>query len=119
MAGPAIPIIMILSTILKLGVKEATKKYGIKEVNQVKKLYNKYEKTLDTDESSSDYSTPQAKSKATRAANSLSKSIKESLGPDAGVNDNISIRTLLQNLKKDSFNKGGLIDYRKTGMFKK
>ena len=119
MGGPAIPIIMILSTIVKFGVKEATKKYGIKEINKAKKLYNKYEKTLDADDQAADYNYRANKARATRAANSLSKSIKESLGPDAGVSDKINIRTLLQNLKKDTFNKGGLIDYRKTGMFKK
>jgi len=118
MAGPAIPIIAILSAIVKVGAKEAAKKYGKTAVNQAKKLQTKYKKTLNADSEDADYSTPQTKGKVTRAANSLSKSIKESLGPDADSRDSIKLRTLLQDLDKGSFNKGGLVDYRKSGLFK-
>ena len=118
MAGPAIPIIAILSAIVKVGAKEATKKYGKTAVNQAKKLHSKYKKTLDADSEDANYSTPQTKGKRTRTANSLSKSIKEFLGPDADSRDNIKLRTLLQDLNKGGFNKGGLVDYRKSGLFK-
>ena len=118
MAGPAIPIIAILSAIVKVGAKEAAKKYGKTAVNQAKKLQTKYKKTLDADSEDANYSTPQTKSKVTRSYNSLSKSIKESLGPDADSRDSIKLRTLLQDLDKGGFNKGGLVDYRKSGLFK-
>ena len=70
------------------------------------------------DAEDANYSTPQTKGKRTRSANSLSKSIKESLGPNADSRDNIKLRTLLQDLDKGGFNKGGLVDYRKSGLFK-
>jgi len=118
MPGPALPIIAILSAIAKFGFKEATKKYGKSAVNQAKKLHAKHKKTLDADHEDADYSTPQTKGKRTRTANSLSKSIQESLGSNADFRDNIKLRTLLQDLDKGGFNKGGIIDYRKSGLFK-
>jgi len=118
MAGPALPIIAILSVIAKFGIKEATKKYGKSAVNQAKKLHAKHKKTLDADSEDANYSTPQTRGKRTRTANSLSKSIQESLGPKADFRDNIKLRTLLQDLDRGGFNKGGIIDYRKSGLFK-
>tara|TARA_R110000782_G_scaffold214647_1_gene302421 strand:+ start:72 stop:428 length:357 start_codon:yes stop_codon:yes gene_type:complete len=118
MAGPAIPIIVILSAIAKIGFKQATKKYGKSAVDQAKKLHKKNQKTLDADHEDANYSTSQSRGKVTRTANSLSKSIRESLGPNADVRDNIKLRTLLQDLDKGGFAKGGLIDYRKSGLFK-
>ena len=38
MAGPLIPILAVMATIAKVGLKEATKKYGKTAVNQAKKL---------------------------------------------------------------------------------
>ncbi len=99
-------------------LKKQLKKYGKTAVNQAKKLQTKHKKTLDADSEDANYSTPQTKGKRTRTANSLSKSIKESLGPDADSRDNIKLRTLLQDLNKGSFNKGGLVDYRKSGLFR-
>jgi hypothetical protein len=115
MAGPATPILLVLAAIAKIGIKEATKKYGKTAVNQAKKLNTKYKKTLDADSEDANYSTPQTKGKRTRTANSLSRSIKESLGPNADVKDNIKLRTLLQEATT-KFYKGGIIDYRKGGL---
>ena len=115
MAGPATPILLVIAAIAKIGIKEATKKYGKTAVNQAKKLNTKYKKTLDAESEDASYSTPQTKSKKTRTANSLSKSIKESLGPDADVKDKIKLRTLLQETTT-KFSKGGMVDYRKGGL---
>ena len=119
MAGPLIPILAVMATIAKVGLKEATKKYGKTAVNQAKKLNKKYERTLDAESKADDYSSAGNRAAATRTNNTLSKEIKKSLGPDATVQDNIKLRTLLQETNKPTkFNKGGLIDYRKTGLFK-
>ena len=117
MAGPLIPIIAVMTAIAKVGLKEATKKYGKTAVNQAKKLNDKYKKTLDAESKAADYSSSGNRAAVTRTQNTLSKEIKKSLGPDATVQDNIKLRTKLQD-SVGKFNKGGMIDYRKTGLFK-
>jgi len=117
MAGPLIPIIAVMAAIAKVGLKEATKKFGKTAVNQAKKLNKKYEKTLDADDKASYYPHRGNKARVTRTYNSLSKEIRESLGPDATDRDEIKLRTLLQD-STGKFNKGGIVDYRKTGLFK-
>ena len=36
MAGPVTPILLVIAAIAKIGIKEATKKYGKTAVNQAK-----------------------------------------------------------------------------------
>ena len=106
-----------MTAIAKVGLKEATKRYGTTAVNQAKKLYKMNEKVLDAEDKAADYYHRGNKARVTRTRNSLSKEVKKSLGPDASDLDNIKLRTLLQD-SAGKFNKGGIVDYRKTGLFK-
>ena len=122
MAGPATPILLVLAAIAKIGIKEAIKKYGKTAVTQAKNLNTKYKKTIDAASVDADYSYGVSKARVTRTENSLSKEIKKALGPDADMQDNIKLRTLLQKTET-KFNKGGLAksnhtDYRSKGLFK-
>ena len=122
MAGPATPILLVLAAIAKIGIKEATKKYGKTAVTQAKNLNTKYKKTKDAENVDSNYSYGASKARVTRTQNSLSKEIKKTLGSDADMQDNIKLRSLLQETET-KFNKGGVInkrmgaqDYRKGGL---
>ena len=136
MAGPLTPLIIAaISFIAKEGIKAATKKYGkeaVREAASFKKLRTKYQKTVEADNSGgedNDRNFGVSKAKVTRSQNALSKAINEHLGPDASIQDKINLRTMLQDNKFNKggltkkkktagYNKGGMIDYRKTGMFK-
>ena len=106
-----------MTAIAKVGLKEATKRYGTTAVNQAKKLYKMKEKALDAEDKAADYYHRGNKARVTRTRNSLSKEVTKVLGPDATDLDRIKLHTLLQD-SVGKFNKGGMIDYRKTGLFK-
>ena len=117
MAGPLIPIIAVMTAIAKVGLKEATKKYGKTAVNQAKKLNKMKEKVLDAEDKAADYYHRGNKARVTRTRNSLSKEVNKVLGSDANDLDRIKLHTLLQD-SAGKFNKGGIVDYRKTGLFR-
>ena len=118
----AAPIIAVLSFIAKQGIKAAIKKYGTKEVKKAKSLAARHKKNIEAEDMAGNYNDRINKARVTRTARSLGKEIKKNLGPDANVQDEIRIRTLLQDTET-KFSEGGLTrtghtDHRAKGLFK-
>jgi hypothetical protein len=75
-------------------------KHGIKEsVEPHPEVVKAYKKTLDAEDQAADYNHRSNKARVTRAANHLSKKIKQH-HPDLDMKGKIAIRTKLQNMKE-------------------
>ena len=77
-------------------------KHGIKEsVEPHPEVVKAYKKTLDAEDQAGDYNYRSNKARVTRAANHLSKKIKQH-HPDLDMKSKIALRTKLQNMKEEA-----------------